>query len=42
MPFSKRIEIDTVEKTAGHIRNLDLFVGAAGAAHLLYLKRPQK
>jgi hypothetical protein len=34
------MEIDTVEKTGGHITNLDLFVDAAGTAHLLYLKRP--
>jgi len=36
------IEVDTVEKTAGHISNLDLFVDASGAAHLLYLKQPHQ
>ncbi len=38
--FVPPIEIDTVEKTAGHITNLDLHVDDAGAAHLLYLRRP--
>jgi hypothetical protein len=38
--FVAPIEIDTVEKTAGHIQNLDLYIDEAGAAHLLYLKRP--
>lgn len=40
--FAAPIEIDTVEKTAGYIRNLDLYVDKAGAAHLLYLKRPHQ
>ena len=40
--FSVPIEIDTVEKTAGHIRNFDLYIDQAGAAHLLYLKRPHQ
>lgn len=40
--FSVPIEIDTVEKTGGHISNLDLYVDKAGAAHLLYLKRPHQ
>jgi hypothetical protein len=40
--FGPPIEIDTVEETCGHIRNLDLHVDAAGAAHLLYLKRPHQ
>ncbi|MHC4559718.1 MAG: hypothetical protein ACYS80_20695 [Planctomycetota bacterium] len=38
--FRIPIEIDTVEDTCGHIQNLDLYVDPAGAAHLLYLKRP--
>jgi len=38
--FVAPIEIDTVEKTAGHIQNLDLYIDEAGATHLLYLKRP--
>ena len=38
--FVTPIEIDTVEKTAGHIQNLDLYIDEAGVAHLLYLKRP--
>jgi len=38
--FTAPIEIDTVEKTAGHIQNLDLYIDEAGTAHLLYLKRP--
>jgi hypothetical protein len=40
--FGTPIEIDTVEETGGHIRNLDLYVDGAGAAHLLYLKRPHQ
>ncbi len=40
--FSAPIEIDTVEKTGGHIRNFDLYIDQAGAAHLLYLKRPHQ
>jgi len=38
--FAVPIEIDSVEKTGGHINNLDLYIDPAGAAHLLYLKRP--
>ena len=40
--FSAPIEIDTVEKTCGHIRNLDLYIDETGAAHLLYLKQPHQ
>jgi len=40
--FVAPVEIDTVEKTAGHIQNLDLYIDGAGAAHLLYLKRPHQ
>ena len=40
--FSAPIEIDTVEKTGGHIRNLDLHIDETGAAHLLYLKQPHQ
>ena len=40
--FSAPIEIDTVEKTAGHISNLDLYIDEEGATHLLYLKRPHQ
>jgi len=40
--FSVPIEIDTVEETCGHINNLDLYIDKAGAAHLLYLKRPHQ
>jgi hypothetical protein len=40
--FRPPIEIDTVEQTGGHISNLDLYVDKAGAAHLLYLKRPHQ
>jgi len=39
-PFIDPVEIDTVEKTAGHIANLDLHIDASGRAHVLYLKRP--
>jgi len=40
--FYAPIEIDTVEKTGGHIRNLDLYIDETGAAHLLYLKQPHQ
>jgi hypothetical protein len=40
--FGELIEIDTVEKTCGHIQNLDLYIDSAGASHLLYLKRPHQ
>jgi hypothetical protein len=40
--FIEPIEIDTVEETAGHIHNLDLYVDDSGAAHILYLKRPHQ
>lgn len=36
--FAEPIEVDTVEETAGHITNLDLWLDKAGNAHLLYLK----
>ncbi len=38
--FIAPIEVDTVEETAGHITNLDLYIDDDYAAHLLYLKRP--
>lgn len=40
--FCTPIEVDTVEETGGHIQNLDLYIDEAGAAHLLYLKRPHQ
>ncbi|OHB60134.1 MAG: hypothetical protein A2168_07535 [Planctomycetes bacterium RBG_13_50_24] len=40
--FCTPIEIDTVEKTCGHIRNLDLYIDDTGAAHLLYTKQPHQ
>ena len=40
--FLTPIEIDTVEKTAGHIQNLDLYIDKNGATHILYLKRPHQ
>ena len=40
--FARPLEIASVEKTAGHITNLDLFVDASGAAHLLYLRVPHQ
>ena len=40
--FIAPVEIDTVEETCGHIRNLDLYVDQTGAAHLLYIKRPHQ
>lgn len=41
-PFGEPIEIDTVEKTAGSISNLDMYVDATGSAHLLYIRRPHQ
>jgi len=40
--FQTPIEIDTVERTGGLIRNLDLYVDKAGRAHVLYLKQPHQ
>jgi hypothetical protein len=40
--FINPIEIDTVEKTCGYIRNLDLYIDETGAAHLLYTKQPHQ
>lgn len=37
--FGAPVEIDNVDRTAGHITNLDLWLDDEGAAHLLYLKR---
>ena len=36
--FAPPIEVDSVEATGGHIRNLDLWLGPGGVAHVLYLK----
>ena len=40
--FCAPIDIDTVEKTCGHIRNLDMYIDETGAAHLLYTKQPHQ
>jgi hypothetical protein len=40
--FAEPIEVASVEETAGHITNLDLYVDVLGRAHLLYLVRPQQ
>jgi hypothetical protein len=40
--FAEPVEIDTVEETGGYIRNLDMHIDPAGAAHLLYTKRPHQ
>jgi len=40
--FRAPVEIDTVEETGGYIRNLDMHIDAAGAAHLLYTKQPHQ
>ncbi len=42
VPFNESVEIDSVEQTGGHIRNLDLYVDDSGVAHVLYLKRPHQ
>lgn len=39
-PFGDPVEIDSVEETAGHIRNLDLHVDREGIVRVLYLKQP--
>lgn len=39
-PFHEPLEIDTVDATAGHITNLDLWLDRDGRAYLLYLKQP--
>ncbi len=36
--FVAPLEIETLESTAGHISNLDLWIGPDGAAHILYIK----
>jgi hypothetical protein len=40
--FCKPVEIDSVEKTCGYIRNLDLYIDETGAVHLLYTKQPHQ
>jgi hypothetical protein len=40
--FVAPVEVDSVEKTGGHISNLDLYIDEAGTSHLLYLKRPHQ
>jgi hypothetical protein len=40
--FEPPTEVDSVEATGGHITNLDLWIDAAGDAHLLYLKSTGK
>ncbi len=42
IPFAEPIEIDSVEKTAGHITNLDLYVDDAGTVQALYLRQPHQ
>ncbi len=42
VPFKESVEIDSVEKTGGHITNLDLYVDESGVVHVLYLKRPHQ
>jgi hypothetical protein len=37
--FGDVVEIENVDATAGHLRNLDLWLARDGVAHLLYLKR---
>jgi hypothetical protein len=38
--FCSPIELENVDAAAGYIRNLDLWIDADGAAHILYLKNP--
>lgn len=37
--FGGGVEIENVDQTAGHLRNLDLWLADDGAAHVLYLAR---
>ncbi len=37
--FAEPLELENVDSTAGHIRNLDLWLDARGSAHILYLKQ---
>lgn len=37
--FAPPLEVENVDATAGHIRNLDLWIDPSDAAHLLYLKQ---
>ena len=37
--FAEPVEIDDLEATSGHIRNLDLWIDDRGMSHILYLKR---
>ncbi|MBM3211368.1 hypothetical protein FJZ33_04045 [Candidatus Poribacteria bacterium] len=37
--FVEPIEIESLETTAGHMSNLDLWIDDKGGAHILYLKR---
>jgi len=37
--FISPVEIDELERTSGHISNLDLWIDNDGIAHVLYLKR---
>lgn len=38
-PFSPILTVASVDETCGHIRNLDLWIGPDGDAHLLWLER---
>ncbi len=40
--FCEPVEVDSVERTGGHITNLDLYIDEEGVAHMLYLKRPHQ
>ena len=40
--FREPVEIDSVDDTAGHMLNLDLYVDESGRAHVLYIKKPQQ
>jgi len=39
IPFSPILTVASVDETCGHIRNLDLWIGPDGDAHLLWLER---
>jgi hypothetical protein len=38
--FAEPLEMENVDSTGGHIRNLDLWLGPRELAHVLYLKMP--
>jgi len=38
--FVEPLELENVDSTAGYVRNLDVWLGPRGTAHILYLRKP--